>query len=375
MSERRPSSRSPKTPRPATMKDIGKAAGVAQSTVSRILNDAPGLIRVTEETRARVLAIASEIGYQPHPFARALRGAPSMLLGAVVRDIRDPFFAPAIEALSIEAKERGYSVVLGHARDAPDEALALTAVLEARQCDAIVLLGDLGGPRLVEDLRKSQVRVVALWHGSQQRGHGFPTVGVDNREGVRAALTHLTSLGHRRIAFVGGDSHGDLRERKAAYVEYLREAAIEQPEGYIGDVPNSVGGGQMALSALLKLPRRPTAIVAATDILAMGVIHAAFETGVAVPEQLSIVGFDDLSLAAAAVPSLTTLQMPITEIVSAGVELAIGHPDRASDGVEDAPYIVFQPRLIVRRSTAPVTHVTPRRVAGSPRRMITLERR
>jgi DNA-binding LacI/PurR family transcriptional regulator len=333
------------------------------------------LIRVTEETRARVLAIASEIGYQPHPFARALRGAPSMLLGAVVRDIRDPFFAPAIEALSIEAKERGYSVVLGHARDAPDEALALTAVLEARQCDAIVLLGDLGGPRLVEDLRKSQVRVVALWHGSQQRGHGFPTVGVDNREGVRAALTHLTSLGHRRIAFVGGDSHGDLRERKAAYVEYLREAAIEQPEGYIGDVPNSVGGGQMALSALLKLPRRPTAIVAATDILAMGVIHAAFETGVAVPEQLSIVGFDDLSLAAAAVPSLTTLQMPITEIVSAGVELAIGHPDRASDGVEDAPYIVFQPRLIVRRSTAPVTHVTPRRVAGSPRRMITLERR
>jgi DNA-binding LacI/PurR family transcriptional regulator len=360
--------------RPATMKDIGDAAGVAQSTVSRILNDAPGLIRVTEETRARVLAIATEIGYQPHPFARALRGAPSMLLGAVVRDISDPFFAPAIEALSIAAKERGYSVVLGHARDTPDEALALTAVLEARQCDAIVLLGDLGGPRLVEDLHKSQVRVVALWHGSQQRRHGFPTVGVDNRAGIRAALTHVSSLGHRRIAFVGGESHGDLRERKAAYIEYLCEAAIKQPDGYIRDVPNTVPGGQMALSALLTLPRRPTAIIAATDILAMGVIHAAFEGGVAVPEQLSIVGFDDIALAAATVPSLTTLQMPTTEIVSAGVELAIGEAD-TSDGMEDAPYLVFQPRLIVRRSTARVAHALPRRLTGPTRPSTTIERR
>ena len=362
MSKRRPTSEFAKTRRPVTMKDVADAAGVAQSTVSRILNDAPALIRVSEQTRARVRAIASELGYQPHPFARALRGAPSMLLGAVVRDITDPFFAPAIEALSLQAKERGYSVVLGHARARPDEALALTAVLEARQCDAIVLLGDLGEePRLVEDLRNSHVRVVALWHGTQHHGHGFPTVSVDNRAGIRAALTHLTSLEHRRIAFIGGDSHGDIRERKAAYVEYLREAGLEQPDDYIRDVRNGITGGEQALSALLRLPQRPTAIITATDILAMGAIHAAYESAVAVPEELSIVGFDDIPIAAAAVPTLTTVRMPLTEIVAAGVELAVGDREWSAHGVQELPRLVFEPSLIVRRSTAPAA---PQSLAG-----------
>src|SRR5450755_877707 len=187
--------------RPVTMTDVATAAGVAQSTVSRILNDAPSGISVSEETRQRVLAMASELGYRPHPFARALRGAPSMLLGAVVRDITDPFFALAVEALSIEAKGRGYSVVLGHAAAKADEALALTAILETRHCDAIVLVGDFRGERrLVEDLRGAHIRVVGLWHGSQRSARPFPTVIVDARAGIRAALRHLTSLGHRRVA-------------------------------------------------------------------------------------------------------------------------------------------------------------------------------
>ena len=150
-----------------------------------------------------------------------------MLIGAIVRDITDPS-SGAIEALSIEAKARGYSVVLGHARATADEALVLTAVLEARQCDALVLLGDLRNePLLFEDLRRSPVRVVALYHGALQSKSGFSTVTVDNRAGVRAALTHLTNLGHRRIAFVGCDSHGDIREREAAYDEYLTGLGIE----------------------------------------------------------------------------------------------------------------------------------------------------
>ena len=110
-----------------------------------------------------------------------------MLLGAIVRDITDPFFAGAIDALSLEARQRGYSVVLGHARERADEALALAAVLEARQCDAIVIVGDMRNqPRLIEDLESVHVPVVAVWHGS--RHDGFLTVNVDNRHGVEAAL-------------------------------------------------------------------------------------------------------------------------------------------------------------------------------------------
>ena len=262
------------------MKDVADAAGVAQSTVSRILNDAAVLIPASEETRRRVRTIAAELGYQPHPFARALRGAPSMLIGAIVRDITDPFFAGAIEALSIEAKARGYSVVLGHARATADEALALTAVAGRVGAGALVLLGDLRDePLLFEDLRRSPVRVVALWHGALQSESGFPTVTVDNRAGVRAALTHLTNLGHRRIAFVGCDSHGDIREREAAYEEYLASLGIEPRPAFIRHVENGISGGERAVAGLLALEPRPTAIMAATDFLAMGIIHAAYELG------------------------------------------------------------------------------------------------
>src|SRR6185437_13508908 len=167
--------RDPGPERAVTMKDVAAAAGVSQSTVSRILNDVPVAIPVSDRTRERVLELARELGYRPHPFARALRGAPSMLLGAIVRDITDVFFPSAVEALSIEARARGYSVVLGTARAEADEALALTAVLEARQCDAIVLLGDLRDePRLVDDLRRARIPVVALWHGS----HAAPFASV-----------------------------------------------------------------------------------------------------------------------------------------------------------------------------------------------------
>ena len=336
-----------------TMKDVAAAAGVAQSTVSRILNDAPVRISVTAATRERIHAIANELGYRPHPIARALRGAPTMQLGAVVRDITDPFFAGAVEALTIEAKKRGYSVVLGHAAAKADEALALTAVLEARQCDAIVLLGDFRGERrLVADLRNTHVRVVALWHGTERRGRPFPTVGVDNRAGIHAALEHLSSLGHRHIAFVGAETWGDEQERRAAYREYTAGTGVMRVNGYTRRVPNTLHGGSPAVSALLALSPRPTAILAATDTIAIGLIHAAYELGVAVPDQLSIAGFDDIPFASATVPGLTTVRMPLAEIVAAGVALAVGDGAWSSGDGEEPPRVVFKPKLIVRRSTA-----------------------
>jgi DNA-binding LacI/PurR family transcriptional regulator len=334
------------------MNDVAAAAGVAQSTVSRILNDTPLPIRVSPATRARVLAIAAELGYRPDPIARALRGAPTMLIGAVVRDITDWFFAPAVEALSSKAREYGYSVVLAHARAAADEALKLTAILEARHCDAIFLLGDFRGERrLVEDLRDAQARVVGLWQGSEERGRPFPTAGVDNRSGIRAALGHLVKLGHRRIAYVGADRLGDMEERRAAYVEHLQEIRVPAPSGYVQLVPNTIDAGGLALSVLLDQDPRPTAILAATDVLALGVIRAAYEHRIVIPDALSIVGFDDIPQTAASVPGLTTVRMPIAEIVAAGLELGVGEKQWTGEGV--APRLVFQPSLIVRQSTSP----------------------
>jgi DNA-binding LacI/PurR family transcriptional regulator len=334
-----------------TMRDIAEAAGVSQSTVSRVLNDVPTRVPITAETRERVTAAARKLGYRPNPLARGLRGAPTMLLGAVVRDITDPFFGGAVEALSVAAMTHGYNLVLGHARGRADEALALTAVLETRHCDAIVLLGDLQDqPRLLADLGDLHVPIVGLWQGSSPLQ--VPTVDVDNEAGVRAALDHLTALGHERIAFIGGRPLGDIREREAAFAAYIERRFGDVRDGYVQHVSNTPGGGETAMRALLALEPRPTAVVTSTDTLAVGVLHAAFAHGVVVPDHLSVVGFDDILLASHTIPALTTLRMPTAEIVNEGVRLALEFA-RQPTAPRPAGVTVMSPSLIVRQSTAP----------------------
>lgn len=333
-----------------TMRDIASAAGVSQSTVSRVLNDVATRVPITAETRARVHEAARQLGYRPNPLARGLRGAPTMLLGAVVRDITDPFFAGAIEALSGEARSRGYNVVLGHAHGRADEAIALTAVLETRHCDAIVLLGDVQDqPRLIKDLRDSIVPVVALWQGSSPLE--VPTVDVDNRAGILAALEHLVGLGHSRIAFVSARLLGDIREREAAFIEFMRERFGGVPDGYIRQVPNTPTGGEAAARNLLNLPEPPTAIVTSTDALAIGVLHEAATLDRVVPRDLSVVGFDDILFAGHTVPALTTLRMPTAEIVREGMRLAVD-ATRDPRQPREPTVKIIAPSLIVRQSTA-----------------------
>lgn len=355
--------------RPTTMQDIAVATGVSRSTVSRILSNAPLQVPVSHETRARVLAVAHELGYRPNPMARALRGAPTMLLGAIVRDITDPFFAGAIEAISSAARARGYNIVLGLAHARVAEAQELAAVLEARQVDGILVLGDMGDqPRLLADLAESNVPVVAMWQGTTL--DLIPGVQVDNGQGIRAAIEHLVGLGHRRIAFIGGRLLGDIRERQAAYIEAASAILGEIPVGYVQHVANTPEGGEAALGALLRVAPRPTAIVVSTDTLAIGVLRAALLRGIRVPEELSVIGFDDIAMASVTVPSLTTVRMPIAPMAAEAIELLVGSASgdggegvRASTGgtavegassrSERAIVRVFPPSLVVRGSTAP----------------------
>jgi DNA-binding LacI/PurR family transcriptional regulator len=274
-----------------------------------------------------------------------------MLIGAVVRDFSDPFFATAIEALAVEAMARGYNVVLGHAHGRVDEGLGLTAVLETRHCDAIVMLGDMQDqPRLLDDLRNGTVPVVALWQGTSPLE--FPTMDVDEHAGIRAGLQHLIDMGHERIGFVSARLPGENWQRQDAFVEFMHERFGAVPDGYVQVVPNTLAGGEEAVRALLALADPPTAVVCSTDLAAVGVLHAAYSDGRTVPNELSVVGFDDLLLAAHTVPALTTLRMPIGDIVAEGVELAIelGRDPSASRAPRRK---VFEPTLIVRQSTAP----------------------
>jgi DNA-binding LacI/PurR family transcriptional regulator len=331
------------------MRDIAKAAAVSQSTVSRVLNGVPTAVPIAPETRERVIQASRRLGYRPNPLARGLRGAATNLIGAVVRDFSDPFYAGAIEALVVESIAHGYNVVLGHVHGKP-EAIPLTAVLETRHTDAIVLLGDMQDqPQLLADLRNSVVPVVALWQGTSPLE--FPTADTDDRAGIVAGLEHLAALGHHRIAFLSAQLPGEYRVREDAYVDFMAERFGGVPTGYLERSPNTLAGGDAALRRLLELSEPPTAIATSTDLVAVGVLHAAHSTGFTVPERLSVVGFDDILIAAATVPALTTLRMPISEIVSHAVGRAVALA-RDPQAVREPSLDVFKPPLIIRDSTA-----------------------
>jgi DNA-binding LacI/PurR family transcriptional regulator len=327
------------------MRDIARSVGVSQTTVSRILSGTDGQISIAAETRERVLAEAERLGYRPNPLAAALRGARTMLLGLIVREITDPFFAVAVEAISAEAKKHGYNVVLGIAHSQADEAIELRAVLETRHCDALLMIGDMRDqPKMLEDLSHAHVPVVAMWQGSDLSG--VPIVNVDNRSGITAVLDHLGALGHRQIALVAGEPFAAMHERSTAYVDWMAAAGLPVPDGYIRLVPNDPSGAEAALKTLTSLETPPTAIVCTTDLLAIGVLHGAAEAGIKVPEELSVTGFDDLPVSQHLVPGLTTLRMPIRDMVARAVGIAIGQI-----AVVEAVQ-VMQPSLVIRGSTA-----------------------
>ncbi|MFF5076415.1 LacI family DNA-binding transcriptional regulator [Actinoplanes sp. NPDC000266] len=334
-----------------TMRDIAEASGVSQSTVSRVLNNAPTRVPIAAETRERVIETARHLGYRPNPLARGLRGASTNLIGAVVRDFSDVFYAGVIEALVVESVAHGYNVVLGHVHGQLDAASPLTTVLETRHTDAIILLGDMQGyPELLADLRRSPVPVVGLWQGASPLE--FPTANPDDRAGVRAGLEHLAALGHRRIGFLSAELPNEYRIREEAYVDFMRERFGGVPPNYLRRCPGSLDGGESALAELMSLPEPPTAVAASTDLVGVGALHAAHTLGVAVPAQLSVVGFDDILIAAHTVPALTTLRMPIAEIVGFGVSQAVSLARDPSSRPEPG-VTVFQLPLIVRDSTAP----------------------
>ncbi|MHB8959153.1 MAG: LacI family DNA-binding transcriptional regulator [Candidatus Limnocylindrales bacterium] len=335
------------------MVDIAAAVGVSQSTVSRVLSGAPPSVHVAPATRERIIAVAEQLGFRANPLARGLRGARTMLLGVVVGDITDPFFPLMIEAVTDAARARGYNVVLGHAHGRGSEAVALRAVLETRNCDALILLGDsTDRHQMLTELGEARVPTVSLARGSRHQGVA-PSVEVDNRHGIRAAMGYLIGLGHPRTAYVGAGPYGNFPARRAAYLEFMHESGLRVRRGYDQHATNSAQGGADAFRALMALPEPPTAIVASTDFLAIGVLNAANRAGLRVPDDISVTGFDDLAISAFTIPPLTTVRMPAREMAAAAVSAAIGLADHLPAEGEVSNAIQFMPEFIIRDSCAP----------------------
>lgn len=325
---------------------------MALSTASRVLRGLDTQVTVTAETQDRIRRAAREVGYRPNPLARGLRGTRTGLLGAIIRDIADPIFAAALEALSDECRRVGWHIVLGQSQGSSQEALDLVQILETRYCEALVVVGDFpDDTHLWQQLEDStHVPMVGLFQG--QRQLSIPTINVDNHHGARLAMEHLHGLGHRRIAFLGHTFGQGQAERAEAYDAFMSERGIEVRAAYRQLVPNTLEGGLSPGALLVALPEPPTAIFAATDRLALAAVCAAAQTGVRIPGDLSIVGFDDIPHATISSPPLTTVRQPLTEIVHLAVEELVRLAATPPDGPTLRRHL--EPRLVIRASTARV---------------------
>ncbi len=336
--------------RPVTMRDIARAVGVSQSTVSRVLSGANSSVPIAAATRQRILDEAARRHFRPNPLASGLSGARTMLLGIIVREITGPFLAEVVQAATREAATRGYGVVLGHALSYSGGEVAPRSSLETRHADAILLLGDASDqPGVPEELVHAGVPIFGMWQG--EAPVGIPSINVDNHAAIRSVVDHLYELGHRNIAFLAGQLTSDTRLRRAACRTRMTELGLPdmlvQSGGDDWDVSN-YPAGQAEFEALMHLSPRPTAVVAATDVLAFGALRGAHFLGLRVPEDVSIVGFDDIPVAAYTIPSLTTVHQPVAEMVAIAVREAL-------DGARGTPpkRYELEAELVVRESTGP----------------------
>lgn len=336
--------------RKKTIAEVATAAGVSVGTVSRVLNGRGGEIRISESTQSRVLEAAARLGYQADPFASAMRTGRTGVVGAIIRDVGDPFLTLIIKELHRASHEAGLELLLGHAAENPKTAERQLRFMRDRWFDGLVLIGNLPDDSSVtRELERSHIPYVAIARGPEA---GIPSVNVDEERGTRLALDHLRSLGHERIAFVGNLEHAGVRERLAAYERYVEEHSLQQEEGYVRTCP-SIRSAAIAVSRdLLNSPKTPTALFCASDLLAFGAIGGAWRAGCPVPEAVSVVGFDDVEEAADSFPALTTVRQPADQMA----DVAMGFLRRRMEGgdyegPQDLP--VSAPELMVRDSSGP----------------------
>ena len=305
---------------------------------------------ISEETRLKVRDAAAQLGYTPNPLARALKGGRSNLIGLMLREIADPFFAQLIQKISDVAQNSDYQIVLGYSRGSSDGVLKMSSILDTRYVDGVIVLGDLNDDeRTLAAILEQNPAVIALCRGSSPRP--VFTVNSNNTAGIEALFEHLFGLGHRRIAFIEGDWMGDITQRRIAYGERMSTRGLPIHDGWVQKVPNNFMGGYQGLQNLLSLAEIPTAIMASDDTIAIGAIKALTDAELHTPDTMSVTGYDDIELASFISPSLTTVRQPIDRMASQAVEALISLITLPKLPLSDT-ILRVQPELVIRNSTA-----------------------
>lgn len=329
-----------------TIQDVARAAGVGVGTVSRVLNDSP---LVSDATRVRVQQVIDEMGFRPSSLARALSLGRSASIAVIAPHFTRPSTVERLRGLAGAIKDSDYDLVLFDVESPDQRDQRFEMATRSDRAAGLVIISLAAPQEIVERLVGASVPVVFL----DRHIDGLPDVHVDDVAAGRLATKHLIGLDHRRIAFVGDDNSGGFGftssdDRQAGFRSAMAEAGLEVSEGQVLVGPSSRKDAHRLTARLLEAPEPPTAIFAASDLQAFGVIEAAGERGFEVPGDLSVIGFDDID------PSvylgLTTVSQPLVESgrLSAEILLALLAGDEPVAGGVQLPV-----ELVVRKTTAP----------------------
>ncbi|HXM58783.1 MAG TPA: LacI family DNA-binding transcriptional regulator [Candidatus Dormibacteraeota bacterium] len=328
-----------------TLKELAARAGVHPSTVSRVVNNDP-VLRVSAETRARIEALLEETDYRPDGIARSLRLRQSFVLAMLIPDITNPLFANIFLGIEEVAGERGYGVILANTGGTVERERAHLRSLQARRVDGVILASVSLRDPSVRWLREQGIKHVLV---NRYSGERDPFVGADDRLGGTLATRHLVALGHRRIAHLAGSRGVSTAvQRRRGYLAALEEAGIAADPALIVEAGYLEEAGRRAMAQLLAQPLPPTAVFAVNDMAAMGAHAAVLDRGLRIPQDVAIVGYNDVPLAARLAPALTTLRVPVRDFGRQSAEMLI---EQIQTGRIQRRRVVLQPELIVRGST------------------------
>ena len=344
-SRKKPSNRL--RPAAVSIRDVARRAGVSIATVSRSVNRIP---TVDSELSRRVWRAIDELGYLPNTQARALVSGRSRMLGLIVSEITNPFFPELVQEFENLAVAQGYEVLIGSTNYEPARTESLIRRMLQRNVDGVAVMTFGIEEDLVQKLVEREFPLVFV-----DAGPNLPNIRVlkvNYGEGIRQAVQHLAALGHRSIAFITGPLR--LRSavaRRDAFLRSMAELGLTVPARHMVEGDHTMEGGMGAMEHLIALRELPTAVLCSNDMTAIGVLHALYKTTHNVPQEISVVGFDDIHLAQFMLPPLTTVQMSCNDLAAAAVEALRAGIERDHPNAAKTEWQI-PTRLVVRQSTA-----------------------
>ncbi len=324
-----------------TIYNVAKEAGVSIATVSKVLNHTG---RISDKTRKKVFQTMDKLNYRPSVVASALTGKQTKTIGLLIPDISNPFFAEIARSIEDQSHERGFNVMMCSTDNLKEKEERYLSLLVRQQIDGLIVASAFRCARLLEDVAKEvPITLVA----SEIPRLSINTVTVDDYKGGYLAASYLLSLGHTKIAIIAEGVRSN-KPRLDAFRDVMEEANIPIRDGYVIQTEALMTRGYESAKQLFSLKERPTAIFACNDLLAIGVVQAAKEAGLSIPQDVSIIGFDNTILSTNTSPMLTTVAQPIKEMGAKVVDLLIEEMKEPKSYKER---LLLSPELIVRQST------------------------